>query len=350
MIRADRTEENPTAAAGATVPHRLGIVFAVRNEARWLDALLESIRMQEGLGDVCCIAAVDGRSEDDSRGILERWKGRLAPLRILDNAARIAPVAFNIGIRACLDAGADGVILVSGHSELRGGFLAEAQRVLGDPGAAIVGCVLDYPPPRTSFERAAQAFVESRLGRRMGAFSKLARMQETEIATFPVIRRDVFERIGFFDESMIRNQDIEFTARAREAGLRVLTSPALRCRYSPRVTFSGLVAQMYGNGLWVGRRPRVHGLRHLAPAIFFGGLLAAIGLSILIGWPWSIVAAALAGAYLVGIGLASLGWLPRAGLGALFLPILFPAAHGAYAAGTFRGFFSSRRSLGMPGA
>lgn len=105
--------------------------------------------------------------------------------------------------------------------------------------------------------------------------------------SYPSIRREVFGRIGLFDETMVRNQDIEFTARAGAAGFRIVTSPRLRCRYSPPPTLRRLVRQMFGNGLWV--------------------LLAIVG--------------------------ATLAWLGKAGLGAFWLPLVFVGAHVAYAIG-----------------
>jgi GT2 family glycosyltransferase len=345
-----RASESPKNATAPARPARLGIVFGVRNEGKWIEKLLESIRAQEGLESVGCIAAVDGRSEDASRQILESWRDRLPGLCILDNEARIAPVAFNIGIRRCLDAGAEAVLLLSGHSSLEPGYLVETQRLLADTESAIAGCVLRYPAPTTAFEKASQAFVESRLGRRQGSYSRLKAPAETEIATFPVIRREVFDRVGLFDETMVRNQDIEFTTRARAAGFSVVTSPGLRCRYSPPGTWRRLVAQMYGNGLWVGKRLAAHGLRHFAPALFFGALAAAAILALLLGGVWTWILLGLAAAYLGGIGIASLAWLPRANSGVLLLPLLFAASHGAYAIGTVRGIASASEPSEVPSA
>lgn len=332
--------EPAQATPAADRPLRVGVVIAVRNEARWLDGLLTSLEGQEGFEAVCRVALVDGRSEDGTREILERWRRRLPVVTVLDNDARIAPVGFNLGIRACLEAGAETILLVSGHCSLHEGFLAEAQRVLASDEGDIVGCVLDYPPPTTAFEKASQAFVESRLGRRQGSFSRLTRPQPTAIATFPAIRCEVFGKVGLFDETMVRNQDIEFTQRARAAGFRIVTAPAMRCRYAPPSTLRHLVRQMYGNGLWVGRRILAHGLRHLAPAVFVSGAVIAGLLAAWRGQPWTAIWAALAGFYALAILVASISWLPRARAGALWLPLVFLLTHVAYAFGTIRGILS----------
>ena len=326
----------------------LGIVFAVRNEAPRLDGLLSSIQLQQGLEHVCCIAAVEGRSEDGSREILARWQRRLTVLRVLDNEARIAPVAFNLGIRACLAAGADVVLLVSGHSALQPGFLSAVQRILSDTAAAVVGCVLEYPPARSLFERASQAFVDSRLGRRQASYSRLTRIEETEIATFPAVRREVFEKVGLFDETMVRNQDIEFTERARKAGFRVVTSPELKCEYSPPSSLGRLVRQMYGNGVWVGQRPAAHGLRHLAPLAFYAAVFASGALTMATGRTGWWVLMILVCPYALAILIATLASWTRVRWAALWLPVLFLGAHAAYALGTFRGLFSVREPAAIP--
>jgi len=341
----DGARSAPTSDAA---PRRLGIVVAVRNEARWLGELLASLKEQQGLESVCRIAAVDGRSEDGSRRILEDWIPQLPMLRVLDNEARIAPTAFNIGIRDCLSAGADAVLLVSGHGALHRGYIQGLYETFTATKAAIVGCVHDYPPAISGFERGSQAFAESRLGRRLGTFSRLTSPRETGIAFCPTIRREVFDRVGLFDETMVRNQDIDFTTRARNAGFRIVTAPKLKTRYSPPTSFGRLLRQMYGNGVWVGRRLDAHGLRHLAPSIFYLGLAGMGILALLLRGAWVWPFTILGGAYLLAVLATTIAWLPEAGGGALWLPPILLGAHGAYAAGTFRGLMGGGQPSRAP--
>jgi glycosyltransferase involved in cell wall biosynthesis len=320
-----------------TRPVPLGIVIAVRNEERWLDELFESLVQQADLGSVVCIAVVDGRSEDNSRVIVRNWIARLPMLRLLENAARIAPVAFNIGIRACRDAGADVVLMLSGHGSLHSGFLSGLQEVLASDDAAIVGCVHDFPTPVSSFERASQAFAESRLGRRLRSFSRLKGLTETDLAMCPAIRAEVFDSVGLFDETMVRNQDIDFQVRARAAGFRIVTAPQLKSRYSPPTSLGRLLRQMYGNGLWVGYRVSSHQIRHLVPSAFVGGLVLVAAAAVVEGGIWKWVLAAIGGTYLAALLGATLTWSRKIGRSAVWLPLLFVGSHFLYAAGTFRG-------------
>lgn len=125
-----------------------------------------------------------------------------------------------------------------------------------------------------------------------------------------------------------------------------MTSPRLRCRYSPPPTLRRLVRQMFGNGLWVGRRPRAHGLRHLAPAVFLSAILLMGGIAVVQGggvWGWLVGGVGVL--YLLAVVGATLAWLGKAGLGAFWLPLVFVNAHVAYAIGTFNGLISP----GYPG-
>ena len=95
--------------------------------------------------------------------------------------------------------------------------------------------------------------------------------------------RQVFEKIGLFDEELVRDQDDEFNYRLREKGGRILLSPAIRSEYSVRSTPHALWRQYYQYGFWkvrvLQKHPRQMSLRQFVPpafvlALLFSALLA----------------------------------------------------------------------------
>jgi glycosyltransferase involved in cell wall biosynthesis len=320
----------------STSPVPLGIVVPMRNEATAIPHLLASLEQQTCLASIGCLACVDGGSEDSSRTIVASWQSRLPCLQLLDNPRHITPVAFNLGVEACLQAGVEAVLFVSAHSWLASGFVAQLQHILQLDEADIIGAVHQYPPPKSAFEQAVQSYCESRLGRRLGWWSRLSTATPTDVAFCPTIRRRVFDRVGLFDETMVRNQDNDFTARARAAGARVVTYPSLRYTYIPPQSFARHLRQMHGNGVWVGQRLHAHSPRHFAPALFWGCVLV----SLCVGWltgHWRLgLSIALCALYLVAIIGGTLSWLPQVGRGVYWLPALFVSGHLAYALGTYR--------------
>jgi GT2 family glycosyltransferase len=67
---------------------------------------------------------------------------------------------------------------------------------------------------------------------------------------FGCYRRDVFDRIGTFDEELTRNQDDEFNMRLLRAGGKILLIPDVVCDYVARRSLRKLWAMMYQYGLF----------------------------------------------------------------------------------------------------
>jgi GT2 family glycosyltransferase len=114
--------------------------------------------------------------------------------------------------------------------------------------------------------------------------------------------RQVFERVGLFDEELVRNQDDEFNYRLRKAGGRVVLNPAMRSWYQNRQDLAHLLSQYYQYGQWkvrvLQKHPRQMSWRHFVPPAFVAGMTA-----LTLATPWIPAAALLArlvgGAYLL---------------------------------------------------
>ncbi len=89
-------------------------------------------------------------------------------------------------------------------------------------------------------------------------------------------RREVFERVGLFDETFDACEDVEFNERVSQAGLRCFFTPRVRVRYHPRGTLGGLFRQLvrYGRGrIRLSRKhPGTLSPQSLAPAAFLAGV------------------------------------------------------------------------------
>ena len=103
----------------------------------------------------------------------------------------------------------------------------------------------------------------------------------TEGAQFPAIRRWVFDRIGAFDERLVRNQDDEFNYRIRRAGGKVYVSPRVRYSYFVRARVGQLFKQYFQYGFWripvIEKHRRPTTLRQMAPTLFYAACVASRG-------------------------------------------------------------------------
>src|SRR5207302_8409198 len=91
-------------------------------------------------------------------------------------------------------------------------------------------------------------------------------------------RREVFERVGLFDEAFDACEDVELNHRVARAGLRCFFTPRIQVRYQPRGTLAGLFRQMvrYGRGRvrLLRKHPDTFSLKSLAPAACLPGSVA----------------------------------------------------------------------------
>src|SRR6185369_50906 len=81
---------------------------------------------------------------------------------------------------------------------------------------------------------------------------RLGAKEPVEVDTVPYgcYKRSVFERIGLFDEHLIRNQDDEFNARLKKNGGKIFLIPSLKIDYFARPALAKLSKMYYQYGLF----------------------------------------------------------------------------------------------------
>ena len=151
----------------------------------------------------------------------------------------------------------------------------------------------------------------------------------------------MYERIGTFDEAMVRDQDDELSYRLRERGGRIVCNPAIQSRYYNRSTLRSLARQYASYGFWkvrvMQRLPRQMQLRQFVPATFVAVLVGASGWALLA--PYGTVALGLlVGTYVAANLAASVVAAKRNGIRSLpALPVAFATLHLSYGAGFLAG-------------
>ncbi len=154
-------------------------------------------------------------------------------------------------------------------------------------------------------------------------------------------KKSLFERIGYFDEELVRNQDDEFNLRLTRAGGKVYQSPRIRSWYHVRGSLAALFRQYMQYGYWKALVIRKHQMpasfRHLVPGTFVGCIcsLAVLGLF----WsPALLGGIALATIYLAAALMVSLLTAARTQWALLpVLPIVVGCFHFGYGYGFLRG-------------
>ena len=112
--------------------------------------------------------------------------------------------------------------------------------------------------------------------------------KEVDTVPFGTYRKEIFEKVGVYDERLVRNQDIELNSRIRKAGGKIVISPQIELQYYNRATFRGIWQQSFNNGLWNPYTIYLVGgglcLRHFVPMFFVVGL-GCMSASAFLWWP-----------------------------------------------------------------
>jgi len=248
----------------------------VRNEAKHIAIGLGSIAKQTYPRHKVEIIVADGMSDDDTRSVVHRIASELSlNVHLLDNPKRIAPS----GLNAALDRSkGDIIIRVDGHCELAPDYVANCVALLKANRADGVGGPIETVGNGPVSEAIAIAMT-TRFGVGGSAFRTVEdREIYTDTVAFPGYKRETIERVGRFDEELVRNQDDEYNYRIKELGGSILLSPSIRSRYFSRSSIRLLSRQYFQYGYWKVRVLQLHpgqmSARQFVPFIFVLTLLA----------------------------------------------------------------------------
>lgn len=324
-------------------PAWVSVIAPCRNEAGHIAAFCDSALAQVlPPGWQMEVLVADGCSDDGTRELLIARSEEDTRLQWVDNPGRIV----STGLNACI-ARARGEVIVrlDIHTRFAPDYVARCIETLARTGADNVGGPWVAQGTGPMGEAVAAAF-QCRwvVG---GARSRDTRFDgEVDTVYLGCWPRAVFERIGGFDEALVRNQDDEHNLRLRLAGGRIWQSPLIHSLYHPRNSLRHLFAQQRQYGYWRPFVMRKHGqagsVRQVVPAAF----VAALGLFALC-LPWSVLPlAALVALYAGYVALASVSATRSAGRWQLLarLPVVIAAYHVAYGLGTWRGLWDVLRA------
>ena len=310
---------------------KVSVVIPCRNEKPYiiecLDAIYANALVEKEEIEVLII---DGQSDDGTRELVESVLGNYKNLSIIDNPQRITPIAFNLGVSNSTGEYVQRVdarhIICKDHLET-GICLLENQDEIWCVGSKLIN---EYTNQEGAIISKA---MDTPFGMGVGNFRILEKSGFTDTVTSPMYPRWVFEKVGLFDEELVRNQDDEFNYRVTQAGGKIWFESTIWLKYYVRSTYAGLKKQFYQYGYWkvfVNRKHKaVTTLRQLFPPAFVLFAILSIPICLLHG----LLAA--------GIGVT---WMLY-----LFLALYFSAKKGGSskeALGVFRSFIIMHFSYG----
>ena len=312
------------------------IVIPVRNEAPFIDRCLRSVFSSDPIPEGIEVLVVDGMSTDGTRQRLAEWCRTEGNMTVLDNPDGIAPTAMNIGIRA---ARGRWIIILGAHAEYPPNYFTLCLRTIRRTKADNVGGRMITLSSGDNLQgKLVRALTTHFFGVGNAGFRLGANEGPADTVVFSCCRREVFERIGLFDERLVRNQDYEFNRRLLRSGGSIWHNPEIQARYYNQGTLAGLFRQGFRTGEWNVWMwyvaPYSFAWRHAIPLLFTAAIITALVVAFI-----QITAGVtlLALIFVPYLALAALAALQQAFRYAAWmfpiLPFLFFAYHLVYGAG-----------------
>lgn len=225
---------------------RISVVMPVRQEARYLQATIESLIPQIEACDGELIVA-EGESTDRTPQILEELSRKHSFVRVVENPGGHPATGLNAAISI---ARGEVILRADAHSHYAPDYVERSLAVLAQRGPrTLVGGRLE-PRADSRFGRAVAEVMTSPMGVGTGAFHHAAEPQFADTVYLGAFQRQLIEAVGGYRAFRSRaGEDADFCARIRRAGFSVWLDPSIRSTYQPRETPSSLASQSWRYGL-----------------------------------------------------------------------------------------------------
>lgn len=255
----------------------LSVIVPIYQEEKYIAKCIDSMLSQDYPKDDLEIILVDGMSKDRTREIVATYTTKYPFIRMIDNPERIAPCAMNRGIK---EAKGDVIIRLDAHVYYPKNYFSLLVEKLNElPGAENVGALCNTLPVNDSITAQSIAAVLSSSFGMGNSHFRVGADKEMEVDTVPFgcFYKSIFDKIGLYDEELVRNQDDELNARIIKAGGKIYLIPQLVCEYYARDTAKKVYKMFYQYGVF---KPLVNKklgspatVRQFFPLFFVLGLL-----------------------------------------------------------------------------
>lgn len=255
----------------------VSVIVPCYNEQTTIQLLLSALYAQTYPRSDLEVIIADGVSTDHTREQIGLFQERHPDLlvRVVDNLKRTIPAGLNTAIRA---ARGEIIVRLDAHSIPEPDYIARSVEALQAGRGDNIGGVWEIRPRGTGWiPRAIAAAAAHPLGVGDALYRYADRAQAVDTVPFGSFHCDLVQRIGFFDETLLTNEDYEFNTRIRRSGGTVWLDPAIRSVYLARANLKELAQQYWRYGFWkvrmLRRYPKSLRWRQALPPLFVLSLL-----------------------------------------------------------------------------
>ena len=301
----------------------VSIIVPARNEEKFIAKCLNSLLSQSFPKDKWEILVVDGNSQDKTKDIVKKYINNYPFIRLLENQEKFTPFGLNIGIKK---ARGEIIIRIDAHAGYEKDYISKCLKYLKEYDADNVGgAIKTLPIKNTIVAKAIAICLSHPFGTAADFRVGVGQPKLVDTVFGGCYKRETFEKIGLFNENLLRSQDMEFNLRLKKAGGKIFLIPDIIAYYYPQSNLFDFLKHNFEDGIWAvlplkfTKAP--FKLRHYIPLVF----ILTLPLSI---WPYMLIS------LLFSLQIA----FREKSLGLFFvMPWAFAARHFGYGIGSLLG-------------
>lgn len=319
----------------------VSIIIPCRNEEKFIGMCLDSIISQDYPREKLEILVIDGMSKDKTKKIVKKYSKKHPLIRLIENPQYFTPFGLNLGITNTIG---DIIIRMDAHAIYTKDYISKCVNYLKKYNVDNVGGVIKIlPRNKTLIGQSIALALSHPFGTGNSYFrigSKEPRMVDTVFGG--CYKKEIFDKIGLFNENLIRSQDIEFNLRLKKAGGKTLLAPDIVAYYYPKNSLWDFFIHTISDGIWaiypLKFQKMPFKIRHYIPFIFITSLIILLLLSMFLPTLFWIVIFFIGLYLLTSLFFSIKIMLKEKKIRYLFImPIVFATRHIAYGLGSIFG-------------
>ncbi len=325
----------------------ISLIVVAYNEEQELPDFFDCLLAQDYPLKQVELLLVDSASTDKTRScfksFIEEHGWRFDTVHMLENPKRILPAGINVALKKLQG---DAVVRLDAHAEFPPNFLSQSVSILAEGHDVVGGQRPCIDSVKTAWSGILWLLEESLFGASIAAYRRAPQAGPVTSLFHGLYRREVYERVGLYDERLHRIEDNDMSYRIRKAGYELWFDPSIISYQKIRPNFKAMLRQKYGNGFWIGRglreQPACISWYHLVPFVFLCALLLGLVVGCIFSCWWLLALVLIPYVLLtLCMTILSLPRMPIATCYACLMPLLFFMLHISYGWGTARGLVLS---------
>ncbi len=308
------------------------------NEEAYLPKLLSDLKEQDYPHNKTEVLLIDSMSTDNTRKIMDDFAhgNDFLSVKVLENPKKLIPCGHNVALDNYTG---DALIRLDAHASMPFDFISRNVAVLKSGEVASGGKRPNIIDDSTPYKETLLSAEQSMFGSGFASYRNSNKKMYASSLFCGMYKREVYEKVGRYNELLPRSEDNDMTYRIRKAGYKLCYSPDIVFYQHTRSSLPKMLKQKYLNGYWIGKTmgvsPKCFSIFHFVPftfvlAIIFTTVLAFLGFPLLSYLMWL--------AYLLLITVMTVTEIfKKPVITNLLLPAIFFLLHLSYGVGTLLG-------------